>query len=63
MTEALQDNEERSALVLERVPAGRWGEPEDVADVVLFLASDASRYISGHTIPVDGGAFNVISLS
>ena len=63
MTEALQNNEERSALVLERVPAGRWGEPEDVADVVLFLASDASRYISGHTIPVDGGAFNVISLS
>jgi 2-deoxy-D-gluconate 3-dehydrogenase len=61
MTAALQDNPERSALMLQRVPAGRWGEPEDVARVVLFLASEASSYISGHTIPIDGGAANVIA--
>lgn len=61
MTSALQNNPERSAVMLDRVPAGRWGEPEDVARVVLFLASDASAYISGHTIPIDGGAANVIA--
>ena len=63
MTSALQNNPERSALVLQRVPAQRWGEVEDVARAVLFLASDAASYVSGHTIPVDGGAFNVIALS
>jgi len=63
MTEALQNNEQGAAMVLKQVPAGRWGEPGDVAGVVAFLASDASRYISGHTIPVDGGALNVISIS
>ena len=61
MTSALQNHAERSAMMLERVPAGRWGEPEDVARVVLFLASDGSSYISGHTIPIDGGAANVIA--
>ena len=63
MTIALQQNEERSAKVLERVPLGRWGEVDDVSGAVLFLASDASRYITGHTIPIDGGAANVIALS
>lgn len=63
MTIELQNNAERSAMVLGRVPAQRWGEPEDVARVVLFLASDASSYMSGHTIPVDGGVLNVIALS
>jgi NAD(P)-dependent dehydrogenase (short-subunit alcohol dehydrogenase family) len=63
MTEALQNNEQGAAMVLKQIPAGRWGEPEDVAGVVAFLASDASRYVSGHTIPVDGGALNVISIS
>lgn len=62
MTSALQNNLERSALVMQRVPAQRWGEPEDVARVVLFLASEASSYISGHTIPIDGGAANVIAI-
>ena len=61
MTSALQDNPERSELMLQRVPAQRWGEPEDVARVVLFLASDGASYISGHTIPIDGGAANVIA--
>ena len=63
MTNALQQNPERAAKVLERVPLGRWGEPQDVAGAALFLASDASRYITGHTIPIDGGATNVIALS
>ncbi|MEE3371750.1 MAG: glucose 1-dehydrogenase [Planctomycetota bacterium] len=63
MTNALQQNPERSAKVLERVPLGRWGEPQDVAGAALFLASDAARYITGHTIPIDGGAANVIALS
>ena len=63
MTSELQNNPEGSARVLKRVPAGRWGEPQDVAAVVAFLASDASLYIYGHTIPVDGGAQNVITLA
>ncbi|HCK54369.1 MAG TPA: hypothetical protein DIC23_14210, partial [Planctomycetaceae bacterium] len=62
MTHALQNNAERSARVIARVPLGRWGEATDVAGAVAFLASDASAYITGHTIPVDGGVANVISL-
>ena len=63
MTRALQNDPQRSAKVLERVPLGRWGEPEDVAGVVVFLASDAAAYVTGCTIPIDGGAANVIALS
>ncbi len=63
MTSALQNDAERASAVLQRVPAGRWGEPKDVARVVLFLASGASSYLSGHTIPVDGGALNTITIS
>lgn len=63
MTSALQNNPARAAKVLERVPLGRWGEPEDVAGAALFLASDAASYITGHTIPIDGGAANVLALS
>lgn len=63
MTRALQGNPDRSAKVLERVPLRRWGEPHDVASVVVFLASDAAAYVTGCTIPIDGGAANVIALS
>jgi NAD(P)-dependent dehydrogenase (short-subunit alcohol dehydrogenase family) len=49
--------------ILDRVPLGRLGEPEDVVGPVLFLASDASAMITGHTLPVDGGAGSVIRLS
>jgi NAD(P)-dependent dehydrogenase (short-subunit alcohol dehydrogenase family) len=63
MTQPLQNDPVRSAKVLERVPLSRWGEPADVAGVVVFLASDAAAYVTGCTIPIDGGAANVIALS
>lgn len=46
---------ERGKFILQRIPANRWGEPEEIAAVVLFLASEASSYITGAMIPVDGG--------
>ncbi len=63
MTIALQQNGARSAKVMERVPLQRWGEAIDVAGAAVFLASDASTYVTGHTIPIDGGAANVIAIS
>jgi len=45
----------RSKAILDRIPAGRWGEPEDLKGIVVFLASDASNYLQGYTIAVDGG--------
>ena len=63
MTAALQKDPVKSARVLERVPLGRWGEAGEVAGVAVFLACDASSYITGTTIPVDGGAANVISIA
>ncbi|MGB0665108.1 MAG: 2-dehydro-3-deoxy-D-gluconate 5-dehydrogenase KduD [Pontibacterium sp.] len=54
-TQQLRDDESRSKEILDRIPAGRWGLPEDVAGPVVFLASDASRYINGYTVAVDGG--------
>jgi len=57
-TEALQKNPERSRQILERIPAGRWGEPEDLAGAAVFLASAASNYVHGHILVVDGGWLN-----
>ena len=54
-TQALQDNETRSRQILERIPAGRWGEPDDLGGAVVFLASRASDYVNGHVLVVDGG--------
>ena len=54
-TVALQSNPERNADIIKRIPAGRWGEVEDLAGVAVFLASDASNYVNGTTINVDGG--------
>lgn len=54
-TEALRSNPERSRQILERIPAGRWGCPEDLAGAVIFLASRASDYVHGHVLAVDGG--------
>jgi 2-deoxy-D-gluconate 3-dehydrogenase len=55
MTEALVNDPVRNAQILARIPVGRWGRPEDLAGPVLFLASSASDYVSGHVLPVDGG--------
>ncbi len=54
-TQALQDDPDRSRAILERIPAGRWGRASDLAGATVFLASDASDYVSGITLPVDGG--------
>ncbi len=54
-TQALQDDPERSRAILERIPAGRWGRAGDLAGATVFLASDASDYVTGITLPVDGG--------
>ncbi len=54
-TEALRANPERSRQILERIPAGRWGSPEDLAGAAVFLASSASDYMHGHVLVVDGG--------
>jgi len=57
-TEALQNNPERAAQIMERIPAGRWGTPEDLAGAAVFLASAASDYMHGHVMVVDGGWLN-----
>jgi len=54
-TEALQKDPVRSRQILERIPAGRWGEPADVVGAAVFLASSASDYVHGHLLVVDGG--------
>jgi 2-deoxy-D-gluconate 3-dehydrogenase len=54
-TEALRANPERSRQILERIPAARWGSPEDMAGAAVFLASSASDYVHGHVMVVDGG--------
>jgi 2-dehydro-3-deoxy-D-gluconate 5-dehydrogenase len=55
VTAAIRADTERSQSMLERIPAGRWGEPDDVKGAVVFLASEAARYVHGITLPVDGG--------
>jgi 2-deoxy-D-gluconate 3-dehydrogenase len=55
MTRALREDPERNAAILERIPAGRWGRPEDLGGAVVFLASAASDYVQGHLLAVDGG--------
>jgi 2-deoxy-D-gluconate 3-dehydrogenase len=54
-TQALRQDPERSKEILDRIPAGRWGLPSDLAGAAVFLASDNSNYINGYTIAVDGG--------
>lgn len=55
MNTALINDEKRAASILERIPAGRWGSPEDFKGSVVFLASRASAYVSGEVLTVDGG--------
>lgn len=54
-TKAIREDEKRNDEILSRIPAGRWGTPEDLAGAVVFLASKASDYVNGHTLAVDGG--------
>jgi 2-deoxy-D-gluconate 3-dehydrogenase len=54
-TAALREDADRSAAILARIPAGRWGRPDDLAGVAVFLASRASDYVHGAVMPVDGG--------
>jgi len=54
-TEALRNDSARSQAILSRIPAGRWGEPEDFKGPIVFLASSASDYMSGAILTVDGG--------
>lgn len=60
LTQALIDDESFNAWVLGRTPAGRWGEPEDIGGPVVWLASDASRFVTGQVVFVDGGMTAVV---
>jgi 2-deoxy-D-gluconate 3-dehydrogenase len=51
----LQQNETRNRQIIERIPAGRWGDPSDIAGAAVFLSSKASDYVNGHVLVVDGG--------
>ena len=54
-TEALRADPDRSKSILERIPSGRWGQPDDLKGPVVFLSSPASDYVNGHVMVVDGG--------
>ena len=54
-TRNLRDDEQRSEEILSRIPAGRWGTPEDITGAAIFLASSAASYVNGFTLAVDGG--------
>jgi 2-deoxy-D-gluconate 3-dehydrogenase len=54
-TEALRNDPDRNRAILDRIPAGRWGRPDDLGGAAVFLASAASDYVSGVVLPVDGG--------
>jgi 2-deoxy-D-gluconate 3-dehydrogenase len=54
-TKALREDPARAKAILDRIPAGRWGTPKDLAGVAVFLASSASDYVNGHVLVADGG--------
>jgi len=54
-TAALRADAARNQAILDRIPAGRWGTPDDLKGIVVFLASAASNYMQGAIVPVDGG--------
>jgi 2-deoxy-D-gluconate 3-dehydrogenase len=55
ITADLQAHEVRNRQILERIPAGRWGNPDDFKGAIVFLCSDASKYVNGTVLSVDGG--------
>jgi 2-deoxy-D-gluconate 3-dehydrogenase len=54
-TRALRADQDRHRAITDRIPAGRWGTPQDLAGAAVFLASAASNYVHGHVLVVDGG--------
>ena len=54
-TAALRDDENRNRAILERIPVGRWGKPDDLAGAAVFLCSPAAAYVHGTILTVDGG--------
>lgn len=54
-TQAIRSDKDRNEAILDRIPAGRWGEPKDLVGAAIFLASKASDYVNGFTLAVDGG--------
>jgi NAD(P)-dependent dehydrogenase (short-subunit alcohol dehydrogenase family) len=59
LSRGARENPERNAQIMSRIPAGRWADPADIADPILFLCSDAARYMTGTVMPVDGGYTSV----
>lgn len=59
LSDALRRDKKASRRIMDRTPIGHWGEPADVADAIVFLSSPAARYITGVTLPVDGGYLTV----
>ena len=55
MSGVLQNDPVRGPQILDRIPAGRWASPDELAGLCVFLASDASNYMHGSVIPIDGG--------
>ena len=54
-TKQIRDDQNRNAEILKRIPAERWGQPDDIAGAAVFLSSPASDYVNGHVLAVDGG--------
>jgi 2-deoxy-D-gluconate 3-dehydrogenase len=55
LSHVLQDDPVRGPQIMDRIPAGRWGDPDELAGAVVFLASDAANYVHGSVLAVDGG--------
>lgn len=59
LSRGAREDAARNAMIMSRVPVGRWAEPAEIADPILFLCSDAARYVTGTVMPVDGGYTSV----
>jgi len=59
LSRGAREDPARNAMILSRVPVGRWADPAEIADPILFLCSDAARYVTGTVMPVDGGYTSV----
>jgi NAD(P)-dependent dehydrogenase (short-subunit alcohol dehydrogenase family) len=59
LSRGARENPERNAQIMSRVPVGRWADPAEIADPILFLCSDAARYVTGTMMTVDGGYTSV----